>query len=80
MKKFKTNKNVLDLNQKIFFKQPGLGNRSFWKRANPPFFAKKSKKRAICSFCALLLFLKRAKERFALFKRAKERLALWRSF
>ena len=41
----------------------GLGNRSFWKRANRSFFAKKSKKkseRAIRSFCALSLFLKRA--------------------
>ena len=43
------------------------------------FFAKKSKKkseRGIRSFCALSFFLKRAKERFALFKRAKEQIAL----
>ena len=75
----------------------GLGNRSFWKRANPSFFAKKSEKKsetAIHSFCALSLFLKRAKEQFALlcsfeksnllfgarFKRVKERFALWHSY
>ena len=64
----------------------GLGNRSFWKRANRSFLLKRAKKERKSDSLFLRSFAlfergKRAIRSFALFlKRVKERFTLWRSF